>query len=102
MSVKLYNLRKASMLKGMSLAVLVWSQLAFAFHQSEHDIVDYDELCAICVKFDRDHEALVGVQTASLLPAATGSDIIAAPAFLPASTSPFFRARASPHFLIIR
>ena len=94
MSVNL--LKGASILKHVSLAVLVWSQFVFAFHASDHDILDEREHCAICVQFDRDDEALVTGQTASLPLVANRSVLTDAVASLPASVPSFFRARASP------
>lgn len=97
MLVKLSKLRqKNTMLKGLTLALFVWSQFAFAIHQFDHDIVDHDQHCAVCVKFDRDDDALIENTPSLLVPPADGA--VAAYATVSASLPSFslFRTRAPP------
>ena len=83
-------------LKGFSLALLIWSQLAFALHSVEHDELDQIDSCVVCSQYDRDQDVLVLDRVISVPPAAVHSVSSVAIASVPASVPSFFRARASP------
>lgn len=97
MLLKLSKLRqKHTMLKGLTLVAFVWSQFAFAAHQLEHDTVDHEEHCAVCVKFDRDDDTLVGNAPTLLVPLVDKAVAIDATVSVSIPSTSLFRARASP------
>lgn len=51
--IRLQQRPNVSVLKWLILLALAWSQLAFADHQTHHDL-HADEHCSICVQHDRD------------------------------------------------
>ena len=53
------GLTKTSAFKWLVSVALAWSQLASATHQLDHQASDLGETCAICLKFDRDDDALI-------------------------------------------
>ena len=51
--IRLQQRPNVSVFKWLILLALVWSQLAFADHQTHHDL-HADENCPVCVQHDRD------------------------------------------------
>ena len=87
---------RLSALKWLVLAAVVWSQLAFAVHQFDHLAADFGDTCAVCLKFDRDDDALVGAAPAGRTPATATAISTRADASAPTLGFSLYRARASP------
>jgi hypothetical protein len=83
--------------KWLILAVLAWSQLAFAVHRADHQAADLVDTCTICAQFDRFGDAPVDVVD-NLTAAPSPETIVQAcdESFTAQQSFSLFRARASP------
>lgn len=82
--------------KWLVLVALAWSQSASASHQLDHHATDLGETCVVCLKFDRDDNALVDAGKEFAVSAIPFVEPLDARSCLRVRSCSHCRARASP------
>ena len=85
-----------SAFKWLVVVALAWSQLASATHQLDHHASDLGETCAICLKLDRDDDALLDAGEELAVSTIPFVEPLGARSSVRVRPCSYHRARASP------
>ena len=87
---------RISAFKWLVVVALAWSQLASAAHQQDHHAMDLGETCAICLKLDRDDDALIDAGEELAVSTIPFVEPLSAQSSVRVRLCSHYRARASP------